>query len=595
MTDECRIDVRNQGAAIELEVSAKQFANPKVCPRPALNVTPAEFDQLRAGKATSGFVDDVRDRISKWLQDPDLDLPTILGLGVAEECRSRIVFNVSSIRDEKLRYELADFPIEMATPKGDVTALSLQHRVSSIVHQLPKVGRPPASAATGWPFKVLIVRAGPTDLPPVPAAEPIAAEIRALVPGAANLQIDVLSTEPGGAFAGAPTREKLREQLSQGYHILVFLGHGNVQEIPGVSIPTGQLQLENPQRLSDPFEARRVATLLHELPVPVVLLVGCLTAADLTAEELELFEAELPKWLRGSQGVAQALINSTSGVQCAVGMRYRVDGADATLFIRDFFRSLLVPSADNKALGNVEAAVKTARHALNALGRQALSWAAPVVFRTLGAEPMFPFLASPPTPLRIEIDNEEQAARMEVWEALARVNWSQRKPGGGGLYDRVQVMLRRLEGDVFDEVRARAALIMPARQELDPGLFQAAPAATRVDVPILLHKAISVRRLKGTIVEGTQNALITKVTLSPAVAAAGFELMLGPLDSNVLKFEIGHPAGNVGNLPEGQLLNLQLAIGSAIEAVYQLGIEALQSEPPVPLCGAANAVIVPAP
>jgi hypothetical protein len=43
------------------------------------------------------------------------------------------------------------------------------------------------------------------------------------------------------------------------------------------------------------------------------------------------------------------------------------------------------------------------------------------------------------------------------------------------------------------------------------------------------------------------------------------------------------------------LLTAELEIGTAIETVYQLNIESLRAEPPVSLCGAANAIIVPAP
>jgi hypothetical protein len=110
---------------------------------------------------------------------------------------------------------------------------------------------------------------------------------------------------------------------STAYHILVFLGHGDIRETPGTAVPVGQLQLETADRKHDSYEARRLSALLHEYPVPVVMLIGCLTAADLTPEMLEAVESEFPRWLRGSQGVAQALINGTSGVQCAVGMRYR--------------------------------------------------------------------------------------------------------------------------------------------------------------------------------------------------------------------------------------------------------------------------------
>jgi hypothetical protein len=198
--------------------------------------------------------------------------------------------------------------LAMATPKGDVLPLSLQRCVSSIVHELGKVGRPLRSAPTTWPFKILIVRAGPKDLAPVPPAAPIAKKIRAHrqdLADAEQIQVHVLSTEPDGTFEGPPTREGLRSQLSRAdllgeqYHLLVFLGHGDVQEVPGRPIPTGQLQLEGAQQESDPYEARKIAGLLAEFPVPVVLLMGCMTAADLNEEQLATYNSAMPKWLRG--------------------------------------------------------------------------------------------------------------------------------------------------------------------------------------------------------------------------------------------------------------------------------------------------------
>jgi hypothetical protein len=278
-------------------------------------------------------------------------------------------------------------------------------------------------------------------------------------------------------------------------------------------------------------------------------------------------------------------------------LRHRIDGSDAALFLADFFKSLLVAPTNHAAirLGNIELAVKSARHALNTLSDHPLSWAAPVVFRAVGKEPMFSFLSVPPAPLRHEIEKEVQAARREIWEALARVNWSQRKPGEGGLYDRIQNMLRGLEDRMLGEALAKAAVVMPERREVDPAGLQAEPSGLRLRAGVVLHKSIFVRKLTGTIVETTQGARIAKLTLTPEAAAAGFELMLTPLDASVVKFNVRRPAGDPGNLPEGPLLAAEFAIGPAIETVYQINIESLRSEPPVALCGAANAIIVPAP
>jgi len=73
---------------------------------------------------------------------------------------------------------------------------------------------------------VLIARAGPTDFPTVPPAGPIDEGIRALrqdLYGTGNLQIDILSTEAGVQSPGPPRKESLRDQLSEGYDVLVFL------------------------------------------------------------------------------------------------------------------------------------------------------------------------------------------------------------------------------------------------------------------------------------------------------------------------------------------------------------------------------------
>jgi len=606
MSDECRIDVRSQGTGLELEVfNSALVPNPRTCPRERPNLTQDELDKLRAGNASPSLVDDITARVSQWLQLPDLqDLPTILGFAAADDKPRRIIFNVSNVRDERLRYELADFPIEMATAQGDVLPLSLHARVGSIVHQLPKVGTPRVSAATGWPLKVLVVRSGPANLPAVPPVAAIAQTIRTLNPaltGANGVQVDVLSTEVGGPFAGPPTKEAMREQLGKAsYHVLVFLGHGDLRDTAGSTIPVGQLQLETPNRRHDPFDGKRLSGLLHEFPVPVVLLVGCLTAADLTAEQLPEVEAELPKWLRGSQGVAQALINSTSGVQCAVGMRYRVDGSDAELFLRKFFESLLVPRAAlppqhaRRWLGDVEHAVKTARSALHQLGNQPLGWAAPVLFRTLGTEPMFPFVAAPPS---YEIADDQRQARSEIWQALAEIDWGTRANGGAGLYGRIKKMIENLDEEVLLDVEEHAALIMPKRLEVDPGTLNPAPAKTTCNVTITLFRSIAVETVAGSITETSQKGVIQNVALTAAARAAGFSItrQREHLQSAVVPFQIRHDSGAAAMLPAGPLLTIDVAIGSSFEAVYPLNIEALRSLPSVTLSGVANAIIVPVP
>jgi hypothetical protein len=460
------------------------------------------------------------------------------------------------------------------------------------------------SAAAGWPLKILIVRSGPTDLPTVPAVAPIAQAIRTLNPaltGVNGVQVDILSTESAGPFAGPPTKDALREQLGKtSYHVLVFVGHGDMRDTPGTTIPVGQLQLETANRKHDAFEAKRLSGLLHEFPVPVVLLVGCLTAADLTAEQLPEVEAELPKWLRGSQGVAQALINSTSGVQCAVGMRYRVEGTDAELFVRTFFQSLLVPRPTLPAaqarrwLGDVERAVKSARSALHTNGKQPLGWAAPVLFRTLGTEPMFPFVAAPAS---YEIADDLRQSRSEIWQTLSAINWGARAGGGTGLYGRLKKVIDKLDEEVRLDVDPHAALVMPERLELDPATLNAPPGRTTCTVTVTLFRSISVEALGGSITETSQKGVIRNVALTPAARAAGFTLTVPPenLESAVVPFQIEHNSGAAAMLPAGPLMTVDLAIGASFDAVYPLNIEALRSLPSVTLSAVANAIIVPVP
>src|SRR5215208_7106424 len=100
-------------------------------------------------------------------------------------------------------------------------------------------------------------------------------------------------------------------------------------------------------------------------------------------------------WLRGSRGVAQALISSIeTRTQLVVGMRYRLDASDATLFLDSFFDSLLRVNR-----GNVEGAVHSARRTLRQHSRFPAAFSSPVIFRRPHAdageeEPLLSFIAT---------------------------------------------------------------------------------------------------------------------------------------------------------------------------------------------------------
>ncbi|MGB0384885.1 MAG: CHAT domain-containing protein [Ardenticatenaceae bacterium] len=582
-----------EGDQLELKIiGIPQTPDGKQVIRRFLSIERQELDQLRAGNPPDALVEKLTDQVSEWLQEPDLDLAQLLKLHEANGPTWRLVFSVPNMRDEKLPFDLSNIPIELIRPKGLTIPFALHNRVSSIVHLLPKVGKASAPSATTWPLRILIVRSSPKDLHvKVPEAAPIRETILALWPDLGPfLQVDYLSSETEANVAGPPTREKLIEQLGFGYDILVYLGHGDVAETQDERMPIGQLLLETVDRYTDRLEAPKLSDLLHNRPVPVVLLVGCLTAAELEPEIEAELEKEIPNWWRGSQGVAQALINSsTSGVQFVVGMRYRIEVDDAILFLKAFFESLLGAKPNERfgnSMGNLELAVREAREQLNLLGQQEISWAAPVLFRT--QEPTLHFLSSPPL---YHIKPELQEYRTAIWKSLSEVNWSMRSAA-----KRIVGMLQGVENEILNDVRNnKASLLMPRRVEINPDLVNPLPAETIVDVVVELHRTMQVKELEGTLVEGSGVGHFLMLTPSPALEDAGFDFWLSPTHNNQIKFLIRWPESGEGTLPQGILFRATLAIGDAIQVVYPLNLTDLKADPPRPLCPGNNAIIVPAP
>jgi formylglycine-generating enzyme required for sulfatase activity len=186
----------------------------------------------------------------------------------------------------------------------------------------------------------------------------------------------MLSSESANNFIlGPPTPEKLGKRLEAfAYHVLVYLGHGGLDtsEQNGACL----IYLEGEDHYSRQLPGEDLADLLQTFPVPVVLLAGCLTAAGPALE--------------GSLGVAQLLVRRPSGVRCAIGMRNRLEDADATEFLRAFFNHLLNRTGEYP--GHVEEAVRAGRLALRNHSKQPSAWSAPALFSNVLPEPVFPFL-----------------------------------------------------------------------------------------------------------------------------------------------------------------------------------------------------------
>lgn len=346
---------------------------------------PALVDQLRRGCAKQEEVDQAKNEISRWLGQP-------LGLLIREKLNGstekdplRLIYR---IEDPERRSILGELPIEMLTLSDPDTVLALDERVAAIVQQVYKPPTGPNLKAQP-PLRVLLIRSNPRDLGgKVPAVIPVRDELRKS-PRSNLVELDILTREPANGASGTPCFEEFEKRVGgNSYQLIIFLGHGDLLNQEGNSAAEAVLQFEEKDSpYSRPVTASQLKVLLQRKPVPVVLLVGCLTAAD-GPEGGDGNLDKVPQWMRGGQGVAQVLVNSDSTVQMAVGMRYRIEAADGELFLKAFFQSLL----DDRP-GHIEGAIGAARRAMKLQGRSPLAWSSPVLFSNMPREPLFPFLA----------------------------------------------------------------------------------------------------------------------------------------------------------------------------------------------------------
>jgi hypothetical protein len=592
MSRECTIEFRQNGNKLDLDVQAKstiagdQF-NTQVVRQP-LQLAEADLDQLRSGAPAAGVVQQVADAVSQWLLLPNLDLPLLLKLNNNPKPPWRLVFSSEKIADEALRQGLANVPMELVQPAGFALPLALHVGVSSIVHRLPKTGgAAPSGINSSWPLRILIVRSNPADLGGVvPKAEPIRNVILQARPngGAGNLiQIDVLSSEQAPGLAGPPTQDQLFHQVAKPYDMLIYLGHGELRPSPTGGPPLGALLLETDDgQNSREVNARQLSALLNKNPIPVVLLVGCLTAAQLPAAMQTLVDQSVPGWIRGSQGVAQALVNGQSGVHFVVGMRFKIEDQDAVRFLKEFFSGLLTgPTA-----GDLEAALHGARHRLHFNNVQSIGWAAPVVFRTQGEEPTFPYLATPPPPLAIPLDPKQEKTRSVLWQMLSEITMQLR---GSGLHGTPQKFLDALEQEYFDALAAQGSLLIPERGEVDPNTL-AQGADNPVQVLVRLRKTLHVQSIGGVV--AVSGVRVVSVEAAEQLEAIGMECFSKVPKDNRIKFHL--ECDKVVELPEGPFLKVNLAIPKESPAVYLVGLDAVRTQPAAALCSLTNAVVVPA-
>jgi hypothetical protein len=583
MSEDRIIEIRPDGAGAVLVLRGK-WAGAEDLPRPELlAIASDKLARLRSGEAPQALASEIANSVSDWFLSTDLEIHLRYALG--DSSPFRVVLQPV---EERLAASLVDVPFELLE-MAPSDPLALKPAVRAIVHQLQKIGRPrPSPSARDWPLRVLVVRSNPNDLGgEVPPAAPIRQSILDIANaeyGPGSVDVRTISNEPG---VGVPaTWDGFRAEIALvPYDILVFLGHGDVapgfEELPG----TGLLKFEELDgQTPRPITAAQLNVVLQQHPVPVVILAGCLTAAAPPGDPRDP-RPRMTRWMRGNQGVAQALVNSESGVQIAVGMRYRLESLDATLFLGAYFRSLL--TGPNP--GDVEAAVHAGREALYANQQYPPSWSAPVIYGAPVDEPLFDYLQRAPS-LRDPADDPDQLYRDVSWSSLAQIPFANRTRG---VTDPQYAELDRREKGFLDRyVAQNVPVVWPSRFETVPGLT--------ANVDIRLHGALAVQSIEGRVTFTDRTAVAANPKRSAAVAAAGFKIAFVTGDPGELGFIASRapgPGGPApGPLPAGPLFSFEIPAGVApgLVNVVDVVIDAVKN-PHRAVRGWSNAVIVSPP
>lgn len=584
MTNDLLIDIAPNGQTLRLTLRANQPGIPAAglpVNRQPLNFNGPLVDKLRRGEASHAEVLQVTTQISQWLFAADLTPYFATALNLPGNDQLRLII---SITDDQLRESFADVPFELCSLPGDGIPLALNIRNASIFHLPPRTGASHFSAsARSWPLRILIVRSNPRDLGgAIPPGAAVRNEIyQALDRNGLNrdlVQVHLLSSEQDPDIIGRPTNKEFRSQINNTpYDILVYLGHGDVLPVYTGLPPVNVLQLESDDADTHiTFPSDQLAVLLHERPVPVVLIIGCLTAAGVPVDQKDGVSALLAQWVRGGQGLAQSLLNS-QGVEFAVGTRYMLETADAMVFLKAFFNSLLISRP-----GNVEAAVHAARRDLYLEVPGSYSWSAPVIFRYPESEPIFQFLSSRPANVCSTAD-QEQSLRIIFWEGLSKMRWANRSPAS------TQPMLNALAA-MEQQYRQRIlqtapCLIMPTYVE--------GQSDNEVTFSIELYGTLNVEELRGNLIVGGSNLKVKQLQPAPQLAASGYTFLSGTQD-NQASFSIDR-AAPAGQLQTGPILTATVQLDSASQVVYPTTLNITRTKPQQPVCTGTNAVIVPAP
>jgi hypothetical protein len=574
-----RISMIVSRPALELKRSPKRPTRP----------TAQELEILRSGLAPEALVNDITDSLSPWLMETGLDGLLARAFQTPEERPVRLVIDL----EDNLRADLSDLPIELVLYQ--TLPFVLMKEVNGIIHLLPKiVSTQPSLSSRRPPLRVLLVRTSPPDFNvQVPAALPLRDEIMQTVPaGLADVvEVDVLSSEEPGSppVTWKAFEDKLDQAQEEGtnYDVLVYLGHGDLitpegksedQARPALLFEHANTELQS----SDAVRVEKLRVRLQTTPIPVVFLCGCLTGAAMEAlddERKERVIKRLPRSMRGIQGVAQSLVTE-SGVQFAVGMRWRLEMNDAKAFITACFRSLLRTQP-----GDVEIAVRAGRQALLNINPFPPSWSAPVIYRTSGSEPTFPFLvnlaqqppvltdppAGPPAPAPPALttdetlkDQRDVEVREQTWAALARL------PGMLAAHS----LLKTVEEGLRARILARGVAL------LQPGFVSTLPE-TAVEVPVQLFGKLTVSLVKLQFLIGSEDVRVESVAATDTLRQGGFNLAgFQRVGDNSVEFDIKSNTPAAAQLPAGDLVRVRVVTGTSFAVAYPISLVVRAIEQP---------------
>jgi hypothetical protein len=600
--------------------------------RPYISLEPDEAEKLLSGELRrdaegKDFIHHIGGRVSTWLLGNDLNKQVLDTLRDLPDNRLRLIFSVHP----KLRpdFDFTSVPIELLRPlDGQPDPYAVSERVASILHLLDKIGAPQNNAnMLQWPLRVLVVRSNPDDLGgAVPRAIPFANNILRLCEekgavGPTAVSVDVMTKEQKEPLSDGETaeaarpdlniiskgaawdtfRQRLRDTKKDPYDILIYLGHGSVKTEGATN--EGCLQFEASKGTAkEEVEAWQLVDPLKFHPIPLVLLVGCYTAAQfskLEANKQKVLNKKTSEWVRGSQGVAQSLINSQSGVLAVIGMRYRLEMEDALLFIGSFFNSLLKAEP-----GDVEAAVHYARRELRDSSLFVAAWSAPVVFRRLRGvepeEPVFSYLGTQPpaapTPAAPACQTPESNwhPRTIFWQKLLDRPWSERAPEEKNT---TLSFLKLFEDEAIKVVLKNAPLVMPQALTADKPDSIIKQPGEMIIVPIKLYgrMGVMINQLDGEVVIDREVS-ISNLKSTQELRDCGYKLTMGELDGQRVTFSIiPNGTGELRELNDIILFNVTIKLNQDFNVQCNISINGLTSEPPKTLCTAANAVIIPPP